>query len=208
MPQRFSRSLCVLVSLPAVLAAQAGSQKAALVSAEQKPVLKVATNGFPSGQDTPEGVAVDLASAFISKDPKLFRSICIPPFGAGKNRKAYEDFLAGTETSLTGEAGKSAPSPDGPKSISKLFAARHLSLNGPASYGNAVYDFQDVMFVDVEVSLHNGNRTLSRTLVIKQADGKWYVHPAPDTCPLLSAGLNTESKSTIDFTEAYAVQKP
>jgi len=169
-------------------------------------MLKLGANGLPSGQETPEGVAIDLAWVFISKDPKLFRKICIPPFGAGENRKAYEEFLAGVESSMIAEAKRPTPSPNGPKSIFRLYAARHLSQNGPSSYGYAAFNFQDVMFVDVGAILHNGNQVLNRTLVIKNSDGKWYVHPAPNTCPLLSSGLNEESKSTIDFTEAYEVR--
>lgn len=87
----------------------------------------------------------------------------------------------------------------------KVFAARYLSKNGPASYGYAVLDFQDVMFVDVEVVLHSGNRHIRRTMVIKDRDGKWYAHPVPDLSPLLSYGLYDESASVLLFTDVYGV---
>jgi hypothetical protein len=44
-------------------------------------------------------------------------------------------------------------------------------------------------------------------MVIKDTDNKWYVHPAPHMDPLLSAGLNNESASRQDFSEAYDIQK-
>jgi hypothetical protein len=43
------------------------------------------------------------------------------------------------------------PSPRGPKSIGKLFAAHYFSKFGPASYGYAGFGFPDVMFVDVGI---------------------------------------------------------
>jgi len=48
------------------------------------------------------------------------------------------------------------------------------------------------MFADIGVCLHNGERAMNRTLVMKDKDGRWYVHPAPDVSPLLSEGLNEE----------------
>ncbi|MEQ1752014.1 MAG: hypothetical protein ABL974_21515, partial [Prosthecobacter sp.] len=89
----------------------------------------------------------------------------------------------------------------------KVFAARSLSKNGPASYGYASFSFQEVKFVDVGVFLHGDKRALNRTMVIKDKDGKWYVHPMPDVSPLLSAGLNDEAASEQDFSDAYEIQK-
>ena len=88
-----------------------------------------------------------------------------------------------------------------------MFAARHLSKNGPASYGYSAFGFQDIMFVDVGVFLYNGERSLMRTLVIKDRDGKWYVHPDPSASPLLSDGLNEEKASVLDFTDAYELER-
>ena len=83
----------------------------------------------------------------------------------------------------------------------------HLSKSGPASYGYASFDFQDVMFVDVGVFLEDDKPSLNRTLVIKDRDGLWYVHPMPDASPLLDMGLNDESRSERDFSDAYEVKK-
>jgi hypothetical protein len=180
-----------------------------MASADQtvKPKLKVAVDGFPSGHDTPEGAACDLARAFIKHDAALFARTCIQPSGAGKSRDDYAAFLKSTTESIKQEAAKAEPSPGGPKAIGKVFAARHLTMNGPASFGYAVFGYLDVMFVDVGAFLQNGDRALNRTLVIKDGDGKWYADPDPAAEALLSMGLNKESPSQQDFSEAYDIQK-
>jgi hypothetical protein len=155
-----------------------------------------AGEAFPTGQATPEGAACDLARAFIKRDAALFSRVCLPPFGEGQAAKEYRTFLAQTKGSIVAEAARKTPSPGGPTKIVQCFAARHLTKNGPASYGYAMFDFHDVMFVDVKVELANKKTYLNRTLVVKDDKGKWYVHPAPGISPLLSAGLNEESAST------------
>lgn len=172
---------------------------------EKKPVMIVAEDGFPAGSATAEGAACDLARAFMEKDAKLFIKTCIPPFGGGENRKKYEAFLKKVAEGMEIEANKKTPSAGGPKKLDKLFAARHLSLNGPSSAGYAFHGFHDIMFVDVRVELVSGKKHQNRTMVIKTKEGQWFVHPAPRTAGLLSTGLNDEDKSTIDFTEAYTV---
>jgi hypothetical protein len=170
-----------------------------------KTKLKVAADGFPAGQATPEGAASNLARAFITRDAVAFRKVCIRPYVGAQGRSEYTDYLDGVSAHLRQATGN--PSPDDPKKIVTVFAARHLSKNGPASYGYASFDFQDVMFVDVEVMLQNGNKHLRRTMVIKDRDGKWYVHPVPDVSPLLSDGLYEESASVQLFTDAYDIER-
>jgi len=64
------------------------------------------------------------------------------------------------------------------------------------------------MFVDVGVLLQSGKHSLNRTLVIKDRDGRWYAHPLPTAgSGLLGEGLNDESASEKDFTDAYEIQK-
>jgi len=175
-----------------------------------KAKLKVAADGFPSGQDTPEGAACDLARAFVDHDVALFTKTCIQPYSGETGKKGpadYVKFLADKVAEIKTEAGKKEPSPGGPKSLGKVFAARHLSKNGPASAGYAIFGFRDIMFVDVGVFLHNGGHALIRTLVIKDSDRKWHVHPMPSVSPLLSDGLNDESASKQDFSEVYEIQK-
>jgi hypothetical protein len=180
----------------------------AFAAEDAKPKIKVAADGFPAGHDTPEGVACDLARAFIKRDTTLFTNTCIKLYAGGKGPEDYAKFLQSTVESMKKEAAKKEPSPRGPKSIGKVFAARHLSKSGPASYGYASFDFQDIMFVDVGVFLHDGKQSLNRTLVIKERDGKWYAHPLPTAgSGLLGDGLNDESASEKDFSGAYEVQK-
>lgn len=176
----------------------------AFAADDAKPKIKVAADGFPSGHGTPEGVACDLARAFIKRDSTLFTNTCMRLYGPAD----YVKFLTNTVASIKAEAARKEASPGGPKSIGRVYAARHLSENGPASYGYASFSFQDVMFVDVGVSLHDGSRSLNRTLVIKDKDLKWYAHPLPTAgSGLLGAGLNDESASEKDFSESYEVQK-
>lgn len=173
-----------------------------------KPPLKVLADGFPAGHDSPEGVAGDLARAFIHRDFALFQSSSIKPFGGGESKAEYEKFMEDVKAGMRAEAAKPEPSPGGPKSISKVYAARHLSMNGPASAGYAMFNFHDIMFVDVVATLHNGKETLIRTMVIKSAQGQWFAHPAPHTVALLSMGLNDEKPSESLFSEAYKIEKP
>ena len=181
------------------------AEDAAQETDKKKPDLLVAKDGFPAGNTTPEGVTCDLVRSFISADFELFKKTCISPFGGGENKKAYQEFIEDIRANMKAESKKESPSPGGPKRIAKLYAARHLSLNGPASMGYAVFDFHDIMFVDVLVELVSGEQHLNRTMVIKKKDGSWHVHPAPHTASLLSKGLNDEKASTIDFTEVYSI---
>ncbi len=171
-----------------------------------RPKLRVAADGFPGGHDTPEGTACDLARSFINRDEKLFSSTSIRLYGSRNGREAYAKFLQETVQRIKAEAGRHEPSPQGPKSIGKVFAARHLSKSGPVSYGYTAFGFEDIMFVDIGVYLHNGERAMNRTLVIKDRDGKWYVHPDPSASPLLSDGLNEEKASVEDLTYVYELE--
>jgi hypothetical protein len=170
-------------------------------------IASVASDGFPTGQSTAEGAAADLARAFIKRDFGLFEKICLPVYGAKEVRAAYEEFRAEVKKSMQEEAQKKEPSPGGPKTIGKVFAARRLSLDGPASYGYAVFGFEDVQFVDVGVLLVNGDRSLNRTLVVKKS-GKWFVHPLPSISPLLCAGLNDEQDSVADWRKEDEANQP
>jgi hypothetical protein len=176
-------------------------------TAASKPKLKVADDGFPTGQTTPEGAATDLVRAFMYSDVILLQKICIRPYGAGQPRSDYSAYLTNLAAHLAHQKERGAASPDSPSSIARVFAARHLSNSGPASYGYATFDFQDVMFVDVDVLLGSGQRHLRRTLVIKDRDGRWYVHPVPDLSPLLSDGLFDEDPSVQLFSDVYTVEK-
>jgi hypothetical protein len=172
-----------------------------------KPTLRVAADGLPSGHDSPEGAACDLARSFINRDQKLFSTTCIRLYAGGTGPEAYAKFLRETIQRIEEEAARKVPSPQGPKSIGKVFAARHLSKPGPVSYGYATFGFEDIMFVDIGVFLLDGERAMNRTLIIKDKDGKWYVHPAPSVSPLLSEGLNEEKESALDLTDVYELKR-
>ncbi len=175
---------------------------------DAKPKIKVAADGFPAGHDTPEGVACDLARAFIKHDAVLFTNTCIQPFGASETFGTnYQTFLTNVIQSMKEEAAKKEPSPGAPKAITKVFAARHLSTRGPESLAYAIFDFRGVMFVDLKTIRVNGDTAPYRIFVIKKNDDKWYVYPTPAADSLLCAGLNSESESKQDFSEAYEVQK-
>src|SRR5437879_4953735 len=138
----------------------------------------------------------------------LFSSTSIRLYASGTGPKAYARFLQETVQSIKAQAARKDPSPQGPRSIGKVFAARHLSKSGPVSYGYAIFGFEDIMFVDIGVYLQNGERAMNRTLVIKDRDGKWYVHPDPSASPLLGDGLNEEKPSVEDLSDAYLLEKP
>jgi hypothetical protein len=186
----------VICMIPALLCSASGRQEA-------KPKLEVATDGLPTGHNTPEGVACDLARSFINRDSRLFSSTSIRLYAGGTGPEAYAQFLRETVQSINAEVAKKEPSPRGPRGIGKVFAARHLSKSGPVSYGYAAFGFEDIMFVDIGVYLHNGERAMNRTLVIRDRDGKWYVHPDPSASPLLSDGLKEEKASVEDLSDVY-----
>ncbi|MGC4047832.1 MAG: hypothetical protein QM758_28895 [Armatimonas sp.] len=154
---------------------------------------------FPQGNKLAEGVACDLARAFIQYDAALLVKTCVSPniYGTGPARKQYESFLKEIQRQMSLERAKKKPSPGGPKQIQRVFAVRSLSRNGPASYGYAVLGLKDVRFVDVEVLLHSGRHVLNRTLVLQLSDSTWRVHPLPTLSPMLSTGLNEEKPSTV-----------
>ena len=69
--------------------------------AKPKPKIKVAAaDGFPAGHDTPEGVACDLARAFIKHDAALFTNTCIRPFGASET---FGNEIVGPPMAPTGD---------------------------------------------------------------------------------------------------------
>jgi hypothetical protein len=174
---------------------------------KDKPTIKVQADGFPAGHDTPEGAACDLARSFIKRDVKLFEATCDKRFTKGEGGEKYKAFLKKTAESITEESQRQQPSPDGPKTIAKVFASRHLSDPHGHQLAFVEYDFHEIKFVDVGLIQHNGKRYLNRTFVLKDDKGKWFVHPLPSSCPTISAGLNKESDSKIDFAEVYHVEK-
>lgn len=153
---------------------------------------------WPTGSNTPEGAACDLARSFINKDVPLFRSVCVKPMGEGKSVDDYESFIDNMLSDF--ERAKANPeAAHGPVSITKVYTARSLARNGPASTAYALFGFHDVKFVDLVTQNDNGDPFLCRTLVLMDRGGKWQVLPLPQAYPLLSMGLNDESPSTQEY---------
>ena len=178
------------------------------LSTADRPSIILAKDGFPSCQDTPEGAACDFSRAFIDSDIGLLKKTCLKTYGSGLDvGKKYDAFLAKIIKGTQEHAGGETPHPLNPKIIEKVFSARYLSMNGPGSYGYAVHNFQEVMFVDIGTLLHNGSKFVNRTMVVQKKDAKWYVHPCPTIDDLLSAGLNQEDGSTQDFRDKYKIVK-
>ena len=167
------------------------------------PTAVVAKDGLPTGQDSAEGVACDLARAFAAADAAMWSGITVKLPSDDQARAKLEAFVGKTAAEMDTEAAKPEAERSGPKEIDTCFKARHLSDTNAAAYGATLYHYQDVMFVDVVVKGHDGQESANRTLVVKAADGKWYVHPQPSLSPMLSMGLNGESDS-----EQEVVRKP
>ncbi len=156
--------------------------------------LNVAKDPISTGQTSPEGVACDLARAFINRDSKQFLVITVKD-----GNDEYRKFLKNMSRAMAAEKKRKTPSRGGPKAIVTCYAARSLSLSGPKSAAYALFNFNDVKFVDVKVRLVNGETRLNRTLVIQDQDKRWYVHPRPDLVSTLSAGLNNEAPSSKEW---------
>ncbi len=190
-----------------ILAALAAASALSRAEDDEKPVLEVEADGFPSGRETPEGAAADLARAAIRNDAELYRRASIAPFGDGESRAAYVKFLEAEVAGLKARAAAPEPAPANPVAIKTLFAARRLTFGGPVSAGYAMHGFHDIIFVDLELTLGNGDTAPVRNLMIKDADNRWFVHPAPHLHPILSTGLSDETASEKPFGEAYTVEK-
>lgn len=173
-------------------------------SAGSKPKLKLAEDGFPTGQNTPEGAASDFVRAMAQGDTSLLTKVCLRPFGDGQARSDYTGYLSSLVSQIEEQKEKREQAGDPPARIARVYAARSLSSTGPASYAHAMFDFQDVKFVDVDVLLGGSKHHLRRTLVIEDR-GKWYVHPAPSISPLLSDGLVDETPSEQSVSDVYQV---
>lgn len=197
----FMKTLMPLLCIAVVISCSHVSHQAT------KPSLEVTGDGFPSGHATPEGVACDLARAWMKRDVSLFTNTCLPQFGSGPARSEYEAFLARNVENIQQLATNQQAPTIGPKGITKVFAARHLSGETQDLSEHVADKIADFMFVDVESVLRDGKRYLHRTLVIKASDGKWYVHPAPEIDSRLSAALNSESASEKDLSDAYNIVK-
>lgn len=153
---------------------------------------------WPRGDDTPEGIACDLARAFITGDDALFLASCVEARGEFE-RPEYAKFLRDTVAQIKEARRTGLERNHGPKKIVKLFIARPLSRSGPNSYVHAANIGKDIRFVDVICDLHGGGTLASRTLVLQKTSGDWLAIPMPESFPFLSDGLNDEPDSTVEW---------
>jgi len=170
-------------------------------------VLQMGKDGLPAGNSSPEGAASDLIHAHMLHDAYLFNMACVPPYGGSKVQDMYIKYIKRMTLVLKRDAKLKTKAPDDIQSIDTVYAARHLTKAGPASYAYSALNDRDVEFVDIGVTQVDGRKTLRRVLVIQTSDGKWYAHPLPTLSPLLSDGLRDETISTQDFREAYNLKK-
>lgn len=150
---------------------------------------------YPKGTSTAEGVACDLARAFIKADKKLLNACVLDPSEIGREDD-YRKFLKQIGKDMDAEKKRAKPSPNGPTEIITCYEVRSFTKSGPVSAGYALFGFEDVRFVDVRVKLAKGSTALNRTLVIQTKDKKWHAMPRPDLIATVSSGLSDEPAST------------
>ncbi|MBY0262372.1 MAG: hypothetical protein K2Q20_08510 [Phycisphaerales bacterium] len=158
----------------------------------------MATDGFPTGQDSPEGAAADGARAFVTADKELWRRVCYPPSAvAGPKKEEYSKFVDHMASCMDDAKRMGASKAGGPKRITKVYKVRDLSNPSGPSFGYAFMRLLETKFVDVETEGWDGKLFTARSLVVQREDDKrWYFIPAPESFPLLAPGLNAEAEST------------
>jgi hypothetical protein len=188
---------------PAAVAPAGGAPRAAAPAPMPvaAPPALVAPAAWPSGQRTPEGVACDLARAFIVADGKLLRASCFVITPGTPERDAYNNFLDETFTAMD-VAGAVPGNQEGwPVAIERVYRARALSSPAGAAFGLDQLGLTDVRFVDMRVGLRGGKTgVLRRTLVVQDEGSKlWLAVPHPENFPKLSEGLGGETESVEDW---------
>jgi hypothetical protein len=158
--------------------------------------MQFAKDGFPAGQNTPEGVACDAVRAYANCDPELWLSTLVKPIYGPEPNKEYEKF----KKQMVELKKDNKKNPNFPKmKIAKCYKARPLSMNGPHSAAYAMADFHGNMFVDLVIKVDGQKEQSIRYHVLMDKAKRWYFEPRPDLCPLFSMGLNDETKSTEEI---------
>jgi hypothetical protein len=153
-------------------------------------------DAFPKGTASPEGVAADLARAFIESRVDVFDKACLQLDAKRSPAEfKYQAALALLRSEILAHAKQPAAEGD-PIAIKRVYRARRLSREGPASAAYAIFDLRDLQFVDVQVELKARGVQTVRTLVVQTPGAGWKAIPRPDLLPLLSMGLNDEPEST------------
>ena len=165
---------------------------------------EIDSDGFPAGQNSPEGVACDAIRAYINSDHELWLSVLLPSRmygdkrnpGGEENIRQYEEF----KTMMVEKKKQNAKDPNFPKmKIVEVYKARNFSANGPSSLAYALLEMHGNMFVDVLVDTGGVNIQLVRSHVMQDKNKIWYFEPRPDLMPFFASGLNEESASIIEW---------
>ena len=165
--------------------------------------IEYTTDGFPTGHQSPEGIACDAVRAYIKSDHKLWLSTLVPPIYGPEGNKEYKRFKS--YMIKLKKANKNDP--EFPEiQIVKCYKARQFSANGPASAAYALGGFHGNMFVDIILSIDGEKFQRLRYHVMMNKSRRWYFEPRPDLCPLFSMGLNDESESTEEFKRLTQIQ--
>lgn len=155
------------------------------------------SDGFPTGNETPEGAATDLMRAFINRDAELFhqRRWVISCEGYNDPANAYTNFLAHMPKPITTKANKNVSASSDSQRIGKVYAARVSSkFSGQNLESSKLLGVMGhEAFVDVVTIGENETHYLSRISVSQNADRKW--------CAAFGSLHDHESESTTDFTE-------
>jgi len=142
--------------------------------------------GLPSGSSSPEGIACDMATAFINADKELWNKVVLK-----LENSEYKNFIDEISKEMDIQANLPKHERIGPKLIGIVFTVGKLSKNGPNSYAYAAKNLDQIGFVDIGVLNHDGTQSMNRTFVAKK-ESTWYALPRPDLFPLLTVGLNAE----------------
>jgi hypothetical protein len=81
---------------------------------------------------------------------------------------------------------------DGPGALRTVYKGQHFASSAPASAAYSQFGFRDVQFVDVECTLFSGQPSVTRSLVLEDSQGRWWVLPRPELYPALSSGIGEE----------------
>lgn len=138
---------------------------------------------IPTSHNSPEGVAVDLVQAFITRDFHAFnearaKSICegrTDPFNY------YVHFCNCTTMFKDGQSFSGVEFSYSLKRVSRVFSAQDSNSltekEGRSNVGAFVYGWSTAL-VDVMVEDRHGNEFLHRTFVVKsEKSGLWYANP-------------------------------
>ncbi|MEM9644542.1 MAG: hypothetical protein AAF989_06080 [Planctomycetota bacterium] len=141
-----------------------------------------ANDSIPSSHGSPEGAAVDLVRAFMTRDFHAFDEARTKSFCEGRTDpfNFYVRFRNNTTFFSMGESLKETDFPSRLLKICRVYSAQPLKTKEQLSVASAfpVSGYIDPTLVDVVVEDRLGNELLHRTIVVKsKSSGLWYARP-------------------------------